>query len=135
MEWLSSAMPTWILIISSILKTEYTRCLTRVHAILIHGEQLPHGLGEQADAAPRALYVACASDDLWGDPRGSYLALYHSLPVFQLTGTGSKIPEYMPPLNRQVLSGKVGFHIRDRGHNMLISDWNWFIDFADATIK
>ncbi len=47
--------------------------------------------------APRALYVASASDDLWGDPRGSYLALYNSLPVFQLYDKNTVIPEKMPP--------------------------------------
>lgn len=34
--------------------------------------------------APRPLYIAAASDDLWGDSKGQYLALYHSLPVYQL---------------------------------------------------
>ena len=85
--------------------------------------------------APRALYVACANDDLWGDPKGSYLALYHSLPVFKLLKTGSDMPEVMPTLNVQVKSGKTGFHIRDGGHNMLLKDWNWFMDFADMVWK
>lgn len=81
--------------------------------------------------APRSLYVACADDDLWGDPKGSYMALYHSMPVFRLLKTGSDMPESMPPLNTQIISGKTGFHIRDGGHNMLLKDWNWFMDFAD----
>ncbi len=85
--------------------------------------------------APRALYIDCASDDLWGDPRGSYLALYHAVPVFQLLKTGSKIPETMPLLNKQVQSGKVGFHIRNGVHNMLLKDWNWFMDFGDVVLK
>lgn len=85
--------------------------------------------------APRALYVACASDDLWGDPRGSYLALYHSLSVFNLLGTVSVLPETMPPLNKQVKSGKVGFHIREGAHNMLVKDWNWFMDFSDVVLE
>jgi pimeloyl-ACP methyl ester carboxylesterase len=85
--------------------------------------------------APRALYVACAGDDLWGDPKGSYLALRHSLPVFRLLNTGSDLPETMPALNQQVKSGKVGFHIRDGGHNLLLKDWNWFMDFADMVWK
>jgi len=86
-------------------------------------------------AAPRALYVDCASDDLWGDPRGSYLALYNAVPVFKLLGVKSDIPEAMPPLNKQVISGKVAFHIRDGVHNMLLKDWNWFMDFADVVLK
>jgi hypothetical protein len=82
--------------------------------------------------APRPLYVACAGDDLWGDPKGSYLALYNAFPVFKLLGNSSLISETMPPLNKQVVYGNVGFHIRDGGHNMLLKDWNKFMDFADV---
>jgi hypothetical protein len=85
--------------------------------------------------APRALYVACASEDLWGDPKGSYLALYNAAPVFQLLKTNSTIPEAMPPLNKQVKSGRMGYHIRDGSHNMLLKDWNWFMDFGDGVLK
>jgi hypothetical protein len=85
--------------------------------------------------APRALYIDCADQDLWGDPRGSYLSLYYSVPVFKLLGYTSDIPETMPPLNKQVISGNVGFHIRDGVHNLLLKDWNWFMDFADAVLK
>jgi hypothetical protein len=85
--------------------------------------------------APRALYVDCASEDLWGDPRGSYLSLYNAVPVFNLSGIKSDIPEAMPPLNKQVMSGKVAYHIRDGVHNMLLKDWNWFMDFADVVLK
>jgi len=85
--------------------------------------------------APRALYVDCASDDLWGDPRGSYLSLYHAAPVFTLLGKNSLLPESMPPLNKQIVSGNVGFHIRDGVHNMLLKDWSWFMDFADNVLK
>ena len=86
-------------------------------------------------SAPRALYVDCASEDLWGDPRGSYLALFNAVPVYKLLKVNSDIPEPMPPLNKQVISGKVAFHIRDGVHNMLLKDWNWFMDFADVVFK
>jgi hypothetical protein len=85
--------------------------------------------------APRALYVDCASEDLWGDPRGSYLSLYNACAVFRLLGEVSDISEEMPPLNKQLISGKVAFHIRDGVHNMLLKDWNWFMDFADIVLK
>ena len=39
--------------------------------------------------------------------------------------------EAMPPANKQVISGKVGYHVRDGGHNMLIEDWERFMTFAD----
>jgi hypothetical protein len=81
--------------------------------------------------APRALYIDAASEDLWGDPKGCWLSLCNALPVYRLLKAGDDIPEAMPPLNKQVISGKVGFHIRDGAHNMLLTDWNWFMDFAD----
>jgi hypothetical protein len=85
--------------------------------------------------APRALYIDCADEDLWGDPQGSYLSLYSAAPVYKLLGRNSDIPETMPPLNKQVISGEVGFHIRDGAHNLLLRDWNWFMDFAEKVLK
>lgn len=85
--------------------------------------------------APRALYVACAGEDLWGDPRGSYLALYYAVPVFKLFDKETYIPEAMPPLNKQVMKGKVAYHIRDGAHNMLLKDWNFFMDMGDVVLK
>jgi len=85
--------------------------------------------------APRAVYVTSASEDLWADPRGSYLSLFHSLPVFQLYDTNSILSDKMPPLNRQVIGGRLAYHIRDGAHNMLLKDWNWFMDFGDIVLK
>jgi pimeloyl-ACP methyl ester carboxylesterase len=85
--------------------------------------------------APRAAYLTSASEDLWADPRGSYLSLYHSLPVFQLYEMNTILPEKMPPLNRQIIRGKIAYHVRDGAHNMLLKDWNWFMDFGDTTLK
>lgn len=86
-------------------------------------------------SAPRLLYVACASDDLWGDPKGSYLALLNAVPVFSLFGKAGSLPSYMPPLNNQVVDGNLAFHIRYGGHNLLVKDWNMFMDFADSHWK
>lgn len=85
--------------------------------------------------APRAIYIACADEDLWGDPKGSYLALHYAVPVFNLVGAKSDIPETMPGLNKQIVSGSVAFHIREGAHNLLIKDWKWFMDFADTVLK
>ena len=85
--------------------------------------------------APRALYIDCASDDLWGDPKGCYLALYNSLPVFRLLGINSELSEAVPPLDKQIISGKVAFHIRTGEHNLKLQDWNFFMDFADKVLK
>jgi hypothetical protein len=85
--------------------------------------------------APRPLYVACAEKDLWGDPHGSYLALYHATKVYELFGLRSDIPEAMPPVGKQVISGRVGYHVREGTHNLLLEDWNRFMNFADSVWK
>jgi len=85
--------------------------------------------------APRALYVACADEDLWGDPKGSYISLLNALPVYNLLKTKSVLPEIMPLLNTPVTGGKVGFHVRDGGHNLLLKDWNLYMDFANQVWK
>ena len=85
--------------------------------------------------APRALYIDCADEDLWGDPKGTYISLYRAVPVYNLLGRNSDIPESIPPLNKQLVSGRVGFHIRDGVHNLLLKDWDWFMDFADNVLK
>jgi hypothetical protein len=84
--------------------------------------------------APRAVYIACASEDLWGDPEGCYLALYNSLPAFRLFGIKSDLTETVPPLEKQVISGRVAFHIRNGEHSLMLKDWNFFMDFADKVL-
>lgn len=88
-----------------------------------------------ACVAPRALYVACADEDLWGDPKGSYLALCHSLPAFRLFDKEISLPETVPALNSPVSSGRTGFHIRNGGHGLNLYDWNNFMDFASLNWK
>lgn len=85
--------------------------------------------------APRPLYIDAADEDLWGDPKGCYLALYNSLPAYRLFNKKTSLPENVPPMNTQVISGNVGFHIRDGGHALSLRDWNYIMDFADRVWK
>jgi hypothetical protein len=85
--------------------------------------------------APRALYVAAASEDLWADPKGQYLALYHSLPVYQLYSKNTRLPQDMPALNTPARNGQVAYHVRDGAHNLTLKDWNFYMDHADVALK
>jgi hypothetical protein len=85
--------------------------------------------------APRALYVTSADQDLWADPRGQYLALYNALPVYQLFKPDIRLSQEMPPMNTPVINGPVAYHVRNGEHNLLLKDWNWFMDFADKVFK
>jgi hypothetical protein len=82
--------------------------------------------------APRALYVASADEDLWSDPRGEFLALAHSSPVYALWGEGPIAGDAMPPLDTPLVAGRRGYHVRTGSHNLTVFDWARFADFADA---
>ena len=84
--------------------------------------------------APRPLYIATAEQDLWGDPRGSFLSAKYAEPVYQLFGKkGLGVdPDFigMPPLETPV-GDFIGYHIRRGGHALTEYDWQQFLNFAD----
>jgi hypothetical protein len=82
--------------------------------------------------APRALYVASADQDLWADPRGEFLALAHSSPVYALYGEPVIATDAMPPIDTPLIVGRRGYHVRTGGHNLTAYDWAQFATLADG---
>ena len=82
-------------------------------------------------SAPRALYVASADEDLWSDPRGEFLSLASTSPVFALWGDAPIRDDQMPALDTPLVSGRRGYHVRSGTHNLTPYDWDRFSDFAD----
>jgi hypothetical protein len=78
--------------------------------------------------APRPAYVASASGDLWADPRGEYLGARHAGLVYELLGCEGLTIDEWPP--RSQSSGKIGYHLRSGGHDLLAEDWIKFLDFV-----
>jgi len=81
--------------------------------------------------APRAVYVASADEDLWSDPRGEFLSLAASSPVFALWGDAPIAPAEMPALEMPLVRGRRAYHVRTGTHNLTPYDWDRFADFAD----
>lgn len=82
--------------------------------------------------APRPVYVASASEDLWADPTGEYLSLYHSGPVYSLFGLENFSSDTMPEINKSRTIGNMGYHIRSGKHDLTLFDWEKYMDFADV---
>jgi hypothetical protein len=85
--------------------------------------------------APRALYVASADEDLWSDPRGEFLSLVETSPVFALWGEPPLRASQMPALDRPLVAGRRGYHVRTGTHNLTPYDWDRIADFGDGVWK
>lgn len=71
--------------------------------------------------APRLLYVASASEDLWADPEGEFEAIL---------AAGMKARPMLKPSERYT-DGRFAYHLRQGKHDITKWDWEGFIDFAD----
>lgn len=85
-----------------------------------------------ACAAPRAVYIASAEDDVWADPLGSYKALQTASEAWGERPSDWRSPDSVWSRDRAFMSGSLGHHIRPGGHDLLPYDWRRFLDFLDA---
>jgi len=84
--------------------------------------------------APRLLYIASASQDHWADPRGEFLGAVHAEPVYALHGLRGLGGADMPPPGHPV-GQSIGYHVRSGEHDLTLTDWTWFLDFAGHKLK
>ncbi len=85
--------------------------------------------------APRPLYVASAEDDQWADPKGEFLSTKYAGDVYTVYGVESLIDEEMPDVDKPLIKGSVGYHIRSGKHDITQFDWAQYIRFADMHFK
>lgn len=88
-----------------------------------------------AAIAPRPVYVASASKDLWADPTGEHYSAYHASKVYEFLGKKVDLKSQFPGIEKPVKKGHVGYHMRNGKHDLLIYDWNNYMDFADQFLK
>jgi hypothetical protein len=85
--------------------------------------------------APRPVYATNATEDLWADPRGTFLALKNAEKVFGLYGLKSALDKEPPAPDTAVIRSPLGYHNRTGAHNMTLFDWKNFIRFTDYHFK
>jgi hypothetical protein len=85
--------------------------------------------------APRPVYATSASEDLWADPKGTFLCLKNAEPVFSLYGLKSSLPKEPPSIDKPVIQSPIAYHNRAGKHDLTLYDWRNFIKFADYHFK
>jgi hypothetical protein len=70
-------------------------------------------------SAPRPLYVASASEDLWADPLGELLALTEADKAYEAIGA----PE------------QTAYHLRPGKHDITAYDWERYLRFLKAKLR
>lgn len=85
--------------------------------------------------APRPVYVSSASNDNWADQKGEYLSLVGAAPVYGLYGIEGFTSPDKPGVERPRRAGRMGNHMRDGDHDILLYDWVQFVEFADRFLK
>ena len=83
--------------------------------------------------APRAVYVASATEDRWADPQGEFLSVVHAQPVYDLYRKSSLGVTKMPAPGQSVGS-LTGYHLRDGKHDITPEDWAFYLAFAKRNL-
>ena len=83
--------------------------------------------------APRPVYVASASEDLWADPKGEFLSASQAEAAYRLFDKDANNLLTMPAAGEGI-AGPISYHLRPGKHDLLEFDWQRYLAFADCYV-
>ena len=81
--------------------------------------------------APRLAYVASATLDDWAGQPGEFRSCELASPVWRILYRKHGLVGVWPQPDTPLHEGYIGYHLRSGGHNLMLYDWNCYMDFAD----
>lgn len=85
--------------------------------------------------APRPVYIASATEDLWADPRGEFLAALAADTVYRFLGLPGLPVKTMPAPDQPAIDGYIGYHLRTGKHDVTTWDWEQYLKFAENHLR
>lgn len=80
--------------------------------------------------APRPILVPAATEDVWANPYGQFEMVKAADGVYRLVA-GDGLGDVAAPTVGQVLTGRLGYFIREGRHRVTTQDWTAWLDYAD----
>ena len=83
-----------------------------------------------AAIAPRRVYAAGASEDIWADPQSEYLSCIAADGYHRAAGQpGFLHPDRDPVPGDCFAQGSIGYHLRAGTHYLSRQDWGYFMEY------
>jgi hypothetical protein len=86
-------------------------------------------------SAPRPVFVTGGTGDQWADPVGMFQAVVAAGPVYRLLGKKDVGATELPPLDKPLVSGDLGWHYHTGGHSATPADWTAFLEFFAKHVR
>lgn len=81
--------------------------------------------------APRRVYVASASADIYADIAAEFRSCVEATPVFQLYDLPGVGAVESPVVGTVLHDGAIGYHQRAGKHDLTTEDWSLYLDYTD----
>ncbi len=85
--------------------------------------------------APRTLFCNGGTTDQWADPKGEFLGMVGAGPVYRLLGRKDLGVTELPPLDKALTDGDLGWNYHTGGHIATPAEWRSFLSMAERRFK